>query len=393
MSINMQNVMQSVTEGEPDHFNQAVVGNPQNRIARVLPAMHRAAMALVNDPASAYRANSLDSKDVNPLESISPQLSAEFVQMASDFAATRFSSYVGSRQSGGKFALYDAEADGSDPAKLQREQQLQPLAPGAKPAILDDVVNYGTYNVDVRSGARPVPDQSRANEDAGGQLMGRAMRFLMEAGLRDLEHRLFDEVGAKSDWGLSIDGHASARSTNFDPANDANNNAIRWTVANSTPIADVLAGVRAVAKASNGKRANVLLLSPNGWNALLTHPDITARIVGGATTTGPALVTAQVLATIFGLDRVAVSWVVDDKGEFLFGNNAILAYVPMTKGMNDPSAVIRVGWTGFMGSAADGTSVRTVRDELGSADIVQATTAWDIKQQGRSLGCFLSNIV
>lgn len=377
--------MQELKGGE-GHFEASEVGSPRNRFARVLPDYQAAAMRVVADP---YTNNSLDSRDVSTLDAVQPGMSGEFLQMANDFAAPRFSSYVGSRQSGGQYADYDKESEATI-AALSRGQTMDPLAPGARYSEVDDAIKFTSYNVEVKGAARVIPDQSRANEDSGGQLLGRAVRFLTEMGLRDLETRLHSAVGAKGDWALSADGAGSV-SAGFDFADDSKNNVVKWSAANSDPIKDVLDAVVAVA-GRTGKRPNALLLGADVWSSLLTHSKFVTRVSGGQTT-GAAMVTRQIVATLLGLDRVEVSWAVNAQGKFLFEKTAIVAYVPQTKSMNDPSAIMRVGWTGLNGAAADGTSIRTVRRDDRDADIVQARTAWAIVRQSRYLGVYFNSIV
>lgn len=101
----------------------------------------------------------------------------------------------------------------------------------------------------------------------------------------------------------------------------------RWTQAGSTPVNDVMTGREAI-RQNIGMYPNVLLLSARANRALATNPDILARL----STSGTRVVTAELLAQIFQVDRVVIgaatvaTGAADTLGD-VWGNDAVLAYV------------------------------------------------------------------
>lgn len=376
------------------HFEESLVGVPRSPMARIIPAIANVAHDIVVNP---YRAEALmnaapGARDVSPFGVVTPAMQGEFLLMANNYAAPRASSYVGTRQGGGRFTQFDAEDDGSKPAAFIRaaNNQFGEIAPGAEYPEVDDKIGFGTYTCLVRGAARVVADQTVANEDVGVNVYARAVRFLLNLGYRDLEQRWWDAIGGTDKWALYGTGDAGNTSTPL--TFQAGGRTIKkWSVMGSDPIGNVLDAVNAVLNMSDIK-PDTLVLSPRAWRVLLTHPSFVGRVNAGQTA-GAAMVTRAAVAALLDIRNVEVSYMSTDKNQFLMGNDAVLLATPPTKSMDEPSAVMRVGWTGFMGENADGTSIRTVRKDDRDADIVQARTAWDIKQQSNVLGVYFSEIV
>lgn len=111
----------------------------------------------------------------------------------------------------------------------------------------------------------------------------------------------------------------------------------KWSDAGSDPSAQI-EDYRNAVRASTGVYPNVLLLSAQAFSALRTNQKIKDQFKY----TSPDSITAEMLAKYFNLERVAVGEAVtaDDAGAFsdVWGNNAVLAYVPQNPtGMEEPS--------------------------------------------------------
>lgn len=122
-----------------------------------------------------------------------------------------------------------------------------------------------------------------------------------------------------------------------DPNNypDTNKTALsgtsQWTDANSDPFGDIDTAKDAI-RQNTGADANIMVLSPVAFKALKNHPDIAKRLTITADGKG---ITAQMLADLFEFDTVVVGKAVKfnektGKVEDVWGNDAILAYVPTT---------------------------------------------------------------
>ena len=111
----------------------------------------------------------------------------------------------------------------------------------------------------------------------------------------------------------------------------------KWSdYANSDPIQDIEDAKEAI-RASVGLRPNVMVLGPKPYNALKHHPKLLERIKYSQR----GIVTLDLLQAIFDIERVVVGEAIyaDEAGNFVdvWGNNAILAYVPGLPAMEVPS--------------------------------------------------------
>lgn len=101
----------------------------------------------------------------------------------------------------------------------------------------------------------------------------------------------------------------------------------QWSHASSSPIAAVTAAKSAVAGAI-GRDPNTLVLGREVFDKLIVHAEIRAQLA----TTGTKVVTAELLAQIFGVKRVLVGNAVksDSAGTMsrIWGKFAALLYVP-----------------------------------------------------------------
>lgn len=119
------------------------------------------------------------------------------------------------------------------------------------------------------------------------------------------------------------------------PANypDGNKTALsgtsQWTDGGSDPFGDIENAKDAI-RQKTGSDANIMVLSPVAFKALKTHPAIAKRLT--ITADGKSI-TTQMLADLFELEQVVVGKAVKfneetGKVEDVWGNDAILAYVP-----------------------------------------------------------------
>ncbi len=105
----------------------------------------------------------------------------------------------------------------------------------------------------------------------------------------------------------------------------------KWSASTGTPVTDIRAASEVIRK-KIGKRPNKLTLSPDAFSALVINAEVKTYL--SANQTGPA--TIEQLKTILNVAEIIVGdavWVNDaDVGADVWGNNAILAYVPAIGG-------------------------------------------------------------
>ena len=190
-------------------------------------------------------------------------------------------------------------------------------------------------------------------------------------------------------WGTEIAGKA---------ADPAEGETLQWNLPTSNPIQDVTnAGVKMASE--TGFKPNTLVLSPYAFNALKNHEDVLDRIKY----TQKGLVTEDLLATLFGVDRVLVAWSVvnsaakgaADAVDFIYGKHALLCYAAPRPALRKPSAGYVFAWTGLEGAGAYGNRiVRLPMDQLGlGTERIEGEIAFDVQKICGDLGVFFKDIV
>ena len=190
-------------------------------------------------------------------------------------------------------------------------------------------------------------------------------------------------------WGTEVAGVESGATEN---------QTIRWDQPTSNPIKDVTeAGVKMAGE--TGFKPNVLVLSPYAFNALKNHEDILDRIKY----TQKGIVTEDLLATLFEVDKVLVAWAVvnsaqkgsADAVDFIMGKHAMLCYAAPRPALRKPSAGYIFAWTGLEGSGAYGNRiVRLPMDMLGlGTERIEGEISFDVKKVCGDLGVFFKDIV
>lgn len=119
--------------------------------------------------------------------------------------------------------------------------------------------------------------------------------------------------------------------------------ATKWSAATGTPVTDVRAASNVIRK-KIGKRPNRLTLSPDAKLALETNAEVKTYLP--ATQQGVA--TMEQLAKILEVDEVVCGdaiWIdAADVGQDVWGNNAVLAYVPKIGGNGSEISLAEPGF-------------------------------------------------
>lgn len=323
-------------------------------------------------------------------------ISLAYIQAASNFVAGRvFPTISVSKQSDIYFSY--------DRGEFNRDEMGERLpgteSEGGSYAIAHDQTYYArTYSYH-----KDVPDQVRAN--AGGPIMldREATEYVTLKGLIKREAVFVTNYFTAGDpgdtWTFDVDGDSS-RSGSFDPTSAANNNAVYWDDASSTPIEDVRLLKRYVLE-STGFMPNTLTLGRPVYDALVDHPDIVGRLDRGQTA-GPAMANADALAALFELDYLHVMDAIKNTAvqgqtashSFIGGKNALLSYRPATPGLMTPAAGYTFNWTGLMGgNNPEGIRIKRFRMENLESDRVEAQMSFDLKKVSADLGAFFGAIV
>ena len=190
-------------------------------------------------------------------------------------------------------------------------------------------------------------------------------------------------------WSTEITGVAS---------NPTGNQTLKFSDPMSDPIKVITdAGVKMAEE--TGFKPNTLVLSPYAFNALKNHEDILDRVKY----TQKGIVTTDLLATLFEVEKVLVPWGVvntakkgkDSENEFIMGKHALLCYAAPRPSLRAPSAGYIFAWKGLKGAGAYGNRiVRIPMPWLGmDTERVEGEMAFDAKKISGDLGVFFKDIV
>lgn len=235
---------------------------------------------------------------------------------------------------------------------------------------------------------KDVTPEERANYDEPLNADSDAADFVSQKMLIRREMEWASKFFKSGIWEIEIEGAAAA----------SEGKVIYWNEATSDPIGDVT-GASVKMASTTGYKPNTLVLSPFVFNALKNHEDILDRIKY----TQKGIVTEDLLATLFGVERVLVAWSVvnsaakgaTDAIGFIMGKHALLCYSNPTPALKKPSAGYIFAWTGLEGSGAYGNRiVRLPMDVLGlGTERIEGEIAFDAKQICKDLGTFFKDIV
>lgn len=241
---------------------------------------------------------------------------------------------------------------------------------------------------------KDVTEEERANYDQPLDADQDATDFISQKMLIRREMEWASKFFKTGVWGTEIEGAATAAAA----TESTNQKVVFFNLATSDPIKVITEAGIAQAE-ETGYKPNTLVLSPYAFNALKNHEDILDRIKY----TQKGIVTADLLATLFEVDRVLVAYGVVNtaaKGAtenvgFIMGKHALLCYANPKPALKKPSAGYIFAWTGLEGSGAYGNRiVRLPMDQLGlGTERIEGEMAFDAKKICGDLGVFFKDIV
>lgn len=249
-------------------------------------------------------------------------------------------------------------------------------------------VTTDSYFAKVFAVHKDVDDQTRANADSQFDLDRDATRWCTQQLLLKRELDFISAYMTTGVWGLDRAGVASGPTgTQF----------LRWDVAGSDPI-DIIQDEQLRILSQTGVMANTLVVGPYVLQALLNHAGILDRI---KYTQGPAIPTTQLLAQLFGVDRVLVTNAIVNSGAigaadsfaFASGKSALLVHAAPSAGLMQVSGGYIFAWTGFAGSGAFGIRTKRFRMEAIESDRIESEMAYAMKVVASDTATYFSAAV
>jgi hypothetical protein len=308
-------------------------------------------------------------------------LTLAYVQSQENFIADKVFPTVGVAKQSDKYYIYDR-------ASMNRSGDVKKLAPRTEVDRIGLALSNSSYYADVYGLGMDFDEQTLANEDAALEIRAAGAQTLVNRILIDREEKFASTFFAAGVW--------TGQST---PAN-------LWSdYTNSTPITDVTTARRAMQLTSGGYKPNTMVVGKEVRDILINHPDILARLNGGATVSNTALVTNAKLAEIFEVENFYVMEAVKNSGAeglaesnaFIGGKHALLTHTPSTAGLMTPAAGLTFAWNSISGVNNLGVSIESFSDDalkrMQVAEHIQAKLAYDMKVVGADLGYFFNTVV
>ncbi len=175
---------------------------------------------------------------------------------------------------------------------------------------------------------------------------------------------------------------------------------IKFSNANSDPIKFI--DERKTAMHQNtGRMPNRLAIGANVFNALKVHPGILERVKYGGSTVNPANVTENVLAQLFGVEKLVVLNSIMNKAEmgaeakmeYIGDPNAfLLAYATSAPAIDEPSAGYMFSWD-MLGNGQILPILNYLGENGTHTEYIEGLMANDIRKTADDLAMFFKDAV
>lgn len=319
-------------------------------------------------------------------------LTLAYLQSADNFIADKVFPIVDVDKQSDKYYIYDRE-------NFNRSGQRKQLAPRTRPERIGMSLSNDNYFADVFGLATDFDEQTLANEDAALETRAMGAQMLIHNMLIDREKDFVTNFFSDGIWGTNWDGVANAD-------NDTAAEVTNWDdYTNSTPIVDVRRLARTVQLKSGGFKPNTMVVTKAVRDVLVDHPDVLARLNGGATVSNTALVTDAKLAEIFEVERFFVMEAIEntaaegatESNSFIGGNDVLLCYTPSSAGLRSPAAGLTFAWNSLPGVSNLGVTVESFTGDFlrveGIAEEIHVKMSYDMKIVGSDLGGFINSVL
>lgn len=308
-------------------------------------------------------------------------LTLAFAQDQSNFIADKVFPVVGVDRQSDKFYIYDRD-------NMNRSGDVKALAPRTEVNRIGMTISNSSYFAEVYGLGMDFDQQTLANEDAALDIRSAGAQTLAT---RLMIHR--EELFASKFFSAGIWGSQSTPSNLWSDYTDG------------TPIQDVTVARRTMQLKSGGFKPNTMVVGKEVRDILVNHPDILARLNGGATVANTALITNSKLAEIFEVENFFVMEAVKntsvegvaESNSFIGGKHVLLVHGPKAAGLMTPAAGLTFAWNNIQGANNLGITVESYSDDalkrMQVAEHIQVKMAYDMKVTGSDLGYFFNSAV
>lgn len=302
------------------------------------------------------------------VDAILTNISVAYLQSEANFIAPRVFPAVSVDKQSDKYYIYTKNDWFRDEAE-KRADATESVGSGFN-------VSTTNYFCDVYAIHKDVGDQMRQNADAPINPDMDATRFVTSRLLLKLERQWAADFFTTSVWGTDL------TLTN------------KWSdYTNGDPIGDMETAKEKILS-TTGFAANTLVVGYQVFRQLQHHPDIVDRFKY----TSSQVITEDILARLFGVDRVLVArsvYASNAEAEtaayaFIHGKHALLCHVAGSPGLLTPSAGYSFMWRGISAGLGAPISMRRFRMDKLKADRIEGEIAFDNKVVASDLGYFFN---
>ena len=310
-------------------------------------------------------------------------LTLAYAQSQENFTADKVFPTVGVSKQSDKYYIYDR-------ANMNRTGDVAKLAPRTEVNRIGMTLSTSSYFADVYGLGMDFDEQTLANEDAALDIRSAGAETLAMRLMIHREEQFASNFFVAGQWGTD----------NTLSGND------QWSdYTNSDPIDAVTLARRTVQLGSGGFKPNTMVVGKEVRDKLINHPDVLARLNGGATVTNTALVTDAKLAEIFEVENFYVMEAVKnssvegvaESNAFIGGKHALLVHGPAQGGLMTPMAGATFAWNNLAGVNNLGVTVESFSDDALKrqqvAEHIQVKMSYDMKVTGADLGYFFDTVV
>jgi len=312
------------------------------------------------------------------------QMSVAYIQSASNFIADRVFPIVPVAKQSDLYFKYKKAAWFRSMAQLR--------APSTESAGGGWELDQDTYFAHKYAVHKDIDDDIRANEDTPLSMDRDATAWVTMQMLIHREAKFIAAVMGGSIWGTDLTGVASGPTANqFLQFNDDL----------ADPVITVQSARLNVARRT-GFMPNTMVIGPDVLLQLQNSPSILDRIKY----TQRGVVTADLIASLFDVDRVFVPYAVENTTvegtsteesaasfNFMYGKAMWMGYVNPSPSILTPSAGYTFAWTGLSGAGAFGNRIKRMRMEPIQSDRIEAEMAYDIKVVASDVGVYFASAV
>jgi len=277
-----------------------------------------------------------------------------------------------------------------------RKSAAKKRAPGTESAEISWSKTTDNYFAEVYAAHVDIDDQTRANADDDWTLDSDATRLVTQHLLLQKDQLWCANFFKAGVWGTEYEGVAAAPGAA---------QILQWDVAGSDPLKD-FTGMKAGFRLSTGKRVNVMVVGVDVWTALANHSAILDRIKY----TQKGVVTEELVAEFFGVDKFKVAWgsqatgpdipdaVLQDAAasySFIANSKGVLfGYAPRRPSRLEPAMGYTFNWKGYIsGGNRYGLSMSNLRAPLIKSDRIEGEAAYVQKLVSADCGVWIENAV